>query len=73
MHVKNYKLRTHITYEHAMDLFVVEEPSAFSLFMSACVCATEFLSSQVGYVREQFIIHLVDEALAVSIELMKIP
>ncbi|VIO97984.1 Uncharacterized protein BM_BM10867 [Brugia malayi] len=41
-----------------------DDPTGFALFTNACTCANEFLTSQVGYVREQFIIHLLDEAFA---------
>ncbi|OZC12232.1 hypothetical protein X798_00753 [Onchocerca flexuosa] len=43
-----------------------DDPTGLALFTNACTCASEFLASQVGYVREQFIIHLLDEAFAVS-------
>ncbi|VBB26235.1 unnamed protein product [Acanthocheilonema viteae] len=41
-----------------------DDSTGFPLFTNACACANEFLTSQVGYVREQFIIHLLDEAFA---------
>ncbi|VDM91445.1 unnamed protein product [Litomosoides sigmodontis] len=41
-----------------------DDSTGFSLFTNACTCANEFLTSQVGYVREQFTIHLLDEAYA---------
>uniref|UniRef100_A0A915PU15 Uncharacterized protein n=1 Tax=Setaria digitata TaxID=48799 RepID=A0A915PU15_9BILA len=41
-----------------------DDPTGFSLFTNVYTCANEFLASQVGYVREQFIIHLLDEAFA---------
>lgn len=46
-----------------------EQPSAYSLFMEACGSVNEFLGTQVGYVREQLIIHIFDEALAHAKEL----
>ncbi|MCP9262618.1 hypothetical protein DINM_005981 [Dirofilaria immitis] len=47
-----------------LDYVGRDDPTGLPLFTNACTCASEFLASQVGYVREQFIIHLLDEALA---------
>ncbi|VDO30336.1 unnamed protein product, partial [Onchocerca flexuosa] len=46
-----------------------DDPTGLALFTNACTCASEFLASQVGYVREQFIIHLLDEAFAKAFSL----
>uniref|UniRef100_A0A158Q7K8 Xpo1 domain-containing protein n=1 Tax=Elaeophora elaphi TaxID=1147741 RepID=A0A158Q7K8_9BILA len=46
-----------------------DDSTGFPLFTNACTCTNEFLTSQVGYVREQFIIHLFDEASAKASDL----
>ncbi|VDN01837.1 unnamed protein product [Thelazia callipaeda] len=43
--------------------------TALSLFTTTCTSIAGFLNSQVGYVREQFIIHLLDEVFAKASQL----